>query len=700
MSAPDSTSSVAATGHAAATSPVNTANEMDVDKPEDGPAVNGPSSVPDPAIPPPPGLDQASKEMWKKRLTAGIQDHVDKEAVAKLNLGKTRGAVSDALKESGLGSVHSGPRAKAALSDQYSFQFTLAPSFGLTESLVNKAAPVAHEVFNELIDLFNDSEFVVKETRIFLHRFQGGYVSATKDSKATHHGWSFNDLQLCADDDNAVTQVLARIQGLLDEKEYPLSVERVSTRNIAPLRAYYFFVAPEGFSGDSESISFGERVWYQSFCDEYARQFPDAKVKKNPIILHPDEHENLKHVYFVAEIFYPDENQHLRDVAFNINPIFSENSSGDGSVMAHFALGDNVCFNCLHNGHMKSQCDPRVLRPPRDLVGAPHKYPSVEDEMKRKVALNDDGSFSKVNKLSTFELPDWKSKAITAQQKREKAAAEAKEKALEEERKAQLEQKTTHEENSSHFAPLDIMAYHWGSMGSRSNGNDSRYQRTRPTTHQEKETRHQDSNINTKSSRSANRYVAPDFPSEVHLSDVSDDDSDTEMEDDPETQETGDPNAQESEKVKLVRAECQNPASKDSPLRKPDLSKFKKQRKTKSSLKGRTVVYHPLTKELIKAQPNRKSVVSWCPTGGKRNYAKVSMNTLDLFEDELIHFFNLISLSSSDPFALDLEEDFLSTYKDFGLPELSDVESVFESFKLYVDPARYTFFESAVQDLN
>ncbi|KAE8169935.1 hypothetical protein BKA90DRAFT_154856 [Yarrowia lipolytica] len=128
--------------------------------------------------------------------------------------------------------------------------------------------------------------------------------------------------------------------------------------------------------------------------------------------------------YMVAEINFLADNQHL-------------------PIIAHFAMGDCVCFNCLHNGHLRNQCDPAILRPPRDLKVIPHVY----DKLMGK-EIPEDPSWAIANPLSEPVMPEWWINALKAREEEKKAEAEVRSK-VEAENKARQEEKSANESRAN-----------------------------------------------------------------------------------------------------------------------------------------------------------------------------------------------------------------------------------------------------------
>lgn len=343
------------------------------------------------------------------------------------NTGKTRGVIAAALQKSGKATVYNGAPHGNSLADQYSLLLTLAPGANseYTQSMTNMAQPVAIDVYREVIKTFNEMGVTANDVPVTLERLQGGYVAVCKDFKLNHYGWELPGLHLSDEDDNRIVVAKNILEELIGDCNYPLTVERVAHRDVAPLRAFYFFPAPEGaIDRDGRILAPIDRAWFQSFADEFVRQFPEAFIKKAPIWLHPKDHPDLRMVYLVAEINFVTANHHLRDVSFNVNPLLSAGAPTP-TITAHFSMGDKVCFQCLHNGHMKSNCDPNILRPSRDIVGVPHEYPELPKGSLPKTSHLEPDDFVAINSLSPFTMPPWIEKANSAREQKKKAQKES-----------------------------------------------------------------------------------------------------------------------------------------------------------------------------------------------------------------------------------------------------------------------------------
>lgn len=411
--------------------------DQDMDDPSDGSeSENDVEMTPPPRAQPAvqPAVSPSAQRLWT-HFRGNFYRTEDKQ-------NGVRNLVSDLLRSNNMFLPIGMPKSMTSTVDAVALMFTLVPTTELSVSEINPKDDMAAALMF-LVKTFNESDQVELNGKITLRRFDNGYVTAAlNDGEADDRlGWDYEGLELSKDHDCVMELVLARVESIIADNSLPLMVERVATRSISSLRATYFFKAPNGaIHNEGSEIHSLEILWFQCFIDEFCRQFPGARVKKQPFILHPsmtvkkkaprktnqpassdsepdapDEPKHLNDVYFVAECHFPKGGFHLHDVNFNINPDGAP-CADTGTVTAHFAVGDQVCFHCLKNGHLKSQCpEGGKAKPSRAATIAPHVYPALAIQDKCKLKKVDDAEFATPHVLSKPVFPKEKPETPTTE---------------------------------------------------------------------------------------------------------------------------------------------------------------------------------------------------------------------------------------------------------------------------------------------
>lgn len=322
-------------------------------------------------------MDVDDKPCWAKILHKKEENDQKDAKVAAVRFPHARQVVSTLARDSAFFRANIDPVGAYHATDAISFCLE-------THAFEEKPVDEAHrEIVTDVCTRFNSSGVLGGEFTLV----PSGTWFYAQRAPVLGFGWEWDGSmsKLTPKDDNLMEMIRHEVTLICDEGQYHVEVLRRATRSVAPHRAMYYFRAPPGVDGDNKLTDHGGAIagYLESFSAETKRQYPGASVDLNyRIFLKADSKGLLKDSVVAVIVHLPNGDVRLEDMPFGVNPL-SNLPHQDGEVVnCHFAVGDQVCFNCHWNGHMAATCGrPKSER----LAFEPKRYSPMDDDGQRKV---------------------------------------------------------------------------------------------------------------------------------------------------------------------------------------------------------------------------------------------------------------------------------------------------------------------------